>query len=249
MEVLRRLSHDRRGLVDEPLGDEARVEVDVGAHRVVAHVLDAADEHDIGRAHRDLPGARGRRGERARAHAVDGEPRHRRREPGEQRDVAAERQTLITDLRSRGEDDVVDALGRQLRVAPEHLAHGLDGHVVGARLREEAVRCRAAERRADAVDVHHLAELGHGETILPAAMTDWEERAHAAQARYEDGAARLPDRSGRTPAPAHAHGQRGVGRGSLAAHARSSRRGERVASSRSRDVPDELAGCAVRKLG
>ncbi len=192
VEVLRRLPHDGGGLVDEPFGDETRVEVDGSSHRVVTHVLDAADEHDIGGAHRDLPGACGRRGERARAHSVYGESRHGRREPGEERDVAAEREALIAHLCGRGEDDVVDALGRKLRVAPEHFADCLDGHVVGACLREEAVRCRAAERRADAVDVHHLAELGHGETILPGAMTDWEERAHAAQARYEDGAARLP---------------------------------------------------------
>ena len=92
----------------------------------------ASDE--VGRAHRDLAGARGGRGERARAHAVDGEARDGRREPGEQRDVAPEREPLVADLRGRGEDDVVDPLGRELRVASEELAHGLDGHVVGARL-------------------------------------------------------------------------------------------------------------------
>ena len=151
----------------DPLCDEARVEVDVGAHRVVAHVLDAADEDDVGGAHRDLAGTRGRRGERARAHAVDGEARDGRREAGEERDVAPEREALVADLRRRGEDDVVDPLRRELRVAAEQLAHGLDGHVVGARLREEPVARRPAERRAHAVDVDHLAELGHGETILP----------------------------------------------------------------------------------
>ena len=137
VEVLGRLSHDRRRLVDDPLGDETRVEVDVGAHRVVAHVLDAADEDDVGRAHGDLAGAGGRRGERARAHAVDREARDRRRQAREERDVAAERQALVADLRGRGEDDVVDPLGRKLRVASEKLAHRLDRHVVRARLREE----------------------------------------------------------------------------------------------------------------
>ena len=167
MEVLRRLAHDRCRLVDQPLGDEARVEVDVRAHRVVAHVLDAADQHDIGGAHRDLPGTGSRRGECARAHAVDREAGHGGREPREKRDVAPEREALVTDLRGCGEDDVVDALRWQLRVAPEQLPHGLDRHVVGARLREEAVRCRAAEGRTHAVDVDHIADLGHGETILP----------------------------------------------------------------------------------
>ena len=193
MEILGRLSHDGRRLVDEPLGDEARVEVDVGAHRVVAHVLDAADEDDIGGAHRDLPGAGGGRSQRARTHAVDGEPGHRRGEPGEERHVTSEGQALVTDLRSRGEDDVVDPLRRQLRVAPEHFAHGLDRHVVGARLREEAVRRRAAERGAHAVDVDHLAQLGHGRDDTSEAMADWEERAARARERFEDGAARLPD--------------------------------------------------------
>ena len=168
VQVLGRLTHDGRRLVDQALGHEPRVEVDVRAHGVVAHVLDAAHEDDVGCAHRDLARARGGRGEGTGAHPVDGEAGHGRREAREQRDVASERETLVADLRGRGEGDVVDALGRELRVASKDLAHGLDRHVVGARLREEAVRRRAAERGADAVDVDHLAKLGHGETILPA---------------------------------------------------------------------------------
>ena len=54
VQVLGGLPHRRRGLVDQPLGDEARIEVDVVAHRVVAHVLDAARERDVDRAERDL---------------------------------------------------------------------------------------------------------------------------------------------------------------------------------------------------
>ena len=108
MEVLRRLPHDGRRLVDQALGDEARVEVDVVAHRVMPHVLDAADEHDVRGAHRDLAGACRRRGERPGAHAVDCEAGDSRREPGEQRDVTPERQPLISDLCRRREDDVVD---------------------------------------------------------------------------------------------------------------------------------------------
>ena len=54
MEVLGRLTHHGGALVDQPLGDEARVEVDVVAHRVVAHVLDAARDRQVARAHRDL---------------------------------------------------------------------------------------------------------------------------------------------------------------------------------------------------
>ena len=144
------------------------------AHRVVAHVLDAADEDDVGGAHRDLSRSGGGGGERAGAHAVDGEARNGLRQPGEQRDVATEGQALVADLRRRGEHDVVDPLGRQLRVAPQQLAHDLDGHVVGARAPEVAVLARAAERRAHAVDVDDLAELpshrGHDTSWVVAAV-------------------------------------------------------------------------------
>ena len=58
VEVLGRLAHHGGALVDHPLADEARVEVDLGAHLVMAHVLDTADEDDVGRAHRDLARAR-----------------------------------------------------------------------------------------------------------------------------------------------------------------------------------------------
>ncbi len=75
VQVLGRLAHRRGGLVDQPLGDEARVEVDVLAHRVMAHVLDAAGERDVDRAERDLACGRGDGGERAGAHPVDREAR------------------------------------------------------------------------------------------------------------------------------------------------------------------------------
>jgi hypothetical protein len=168
VQVLGRLTHDGRRFVDQALGHEPRVEVDVHAHRVVAHVLDPAHENDVGCAHRDLARSRGRRGEGTGAHPIDGEAGHGRREAREQRNVASECQTLVAHLRGGGEGDVVDALGRELRVASEDLAHGLDRHVVGARLREEPVRRRAAERGADTIHIHHFAKLGHDETILPA---------------------------------------------------------------------------------
>ena len=166
MEVLGRLPHHGGALVDQPLADEPRVEVDLLAHRVMAHVLDAADDDEVGRSHRDLAGARRRRRQRAGAHAVDGEARHGVRQPREQRHVAAERQALVADLRGRGEDHVADALGGNGRIAAQQLADGLDRHVVGARLPEEAARACLAERGPDAVDEHHLAELtGHGRRI------------------------------------------------------------------------------------
>ena len=86
-------------------------------------------------------------------------PGHGVGEPGEERDVAAERQALVADLGGRGHDDVADPLGRRLGVAAQELTDRLDGHVVGARLPEEATLSRLAEGRADAVDVDDLAEL------------------------------------------------------------------------------------------
>ena len=159
VEVLGGLPHHGGALVDQPLADEARVEVDLGAHRVVAHVLDAADDDEVGRAHRDLAGAGRRRRQRAGAHPVDREARHGVRQPGEERDVAAEGQALVADLRRRGEDDVADPLGRHARVAAQQLAHDLDRHVVGPRLPEEAALAGPAECGPDAVDEDHLTQL------------------------------------------------------------------------------------------
>ena len=79
MQVLRRLAHGRGRWVDQALGDEAGVVLDVLEHRVPPHMLDAAREDHIRGSHRDLAGARGDRGQRARTHAVDGETGNRLR--------------------------------------------------------------------------------------------------------------------------------------------------------------------------
>ena len=47
VQVLRGHAHDERGAVDELLGQEPRVGVDALAHRVAAHVLDAARDGDV----------------------------------------------------------------------------------------------------------------------------------------------------------------------------------------------------------
>ena len=161
VQVLGGLSHRRGGLVDQTLGDEAGIEVDVVAHRVMPHVLDAARERDIDRAERDLAGGGGDGGERAGAHPVDRKPGHGVGDPGEQRDVATEGQPLVADLRRRREDDVADPLGRDLRVAAQQLADGLHAHVVGARAPVLALRAGLAERRPDAVDEEDFAGLAH----------------------------------------------------------------------------------------
>ena len=166
MQVLGRLAHDRRALVDQPLGDEAGVEVDVVAHRMVTHVLHAAGDREVAGTHRDLARRRGDGGERAGAHAIDREAGHRVRQPREERHVTAERQALVADLRRRGHHDVADPLGRRLRVAAKELAHRLHGHVVGARLPEEPARAGLAECCADTVDVDDLTQLPrHGMRI------------------------------------------------------------------------------------
>ncbi len=81
------------------------------------------------------------------------------RKAGEKGHVTAERQALVADLRGGRHDDVADPVVRSLRVATQELAYGLDGHVVGARLPEDAGLAGAAERRAHPVDVHDLSEL------------------------------------------------------------------------------------------
>ena len=85
VEVLRGLAHHRGALVDQALGDEAGVEVDVLAHRVMTHVLDASGDREVARAHRDLSRSRGDGGQRAGAHPVDGEAGNRVRKAGEER--------------------------------------------------------------------------------------------------------------------------------------------------------------------
>ena len=157
MQVLRGRSHRDGRVVDEPLGHEARVEVDLGAHRVVTHVLDAAGEDDVRSAHRDLACAGGDRGQRTGAHPVEREAWDGVWDPGQKGDIPAHRQSLVADLRRRREDHVADPLGRQRWVPPKQLADDLYGHVVRPRLPEEPLRAGAAERGSQTVDVDNLA--------------------------------------------------------------------------------------------
>jgi hypothetical protein len=136
---------------------------------VVAHVLDAARENDVGRAHGDLARTGGDRRDRAGAHPIDREAGHGLGDAGEEGDVASERQALVADLRGSGEDDVADPLRRHLWVPAQQLARDLDRHVVGARAPEDALRARAPERCADAVDEEDLVQLPrHAATLTRA---------------------------------------------------------------------------------
>ena len=122
VQVLGGRAHDQRGGVDELLREEPRVRVDALAHRVVAHVLDAAGDGDVVGAEGDAARGGGHGGHRAGAHPVDREAGHRLRQPGQQRGGAADGQALVAGLRGGGDGDLVDALRRQRRVAPQQLA-------------------------------------------------------------------------------------------------------------------------------
>ena len=164
VEVLRGLAHDERVGVDDPLGQDARVGVDALAHRVAAHVLDAAGDGDVVGTEGDARGGVGHGRHRAGAHAVDGVAGHALREAGEQRGGAADGEALVADLGGGGDRHLVHPLGRQGRVAPEQLADALDDEVVGARLGVLALGL--AERGAHAVDEDDLT-LWSGHWLLP----------------------------------------------------------------------------------
>ena len=152
MQILGGCAHRHRRLCDQSLRAEARVEVDLGGHGMVAHVLDAAGEHDVCCTERDLARTGRHRRQRPGAHPVERESGDALRNAGQQRDVAPERQSLVSNLRGGGEDDVADPLRLELRVAAQQFPHDLDAHVVRACAPEDPVLARAPECRADAVD-------------------------------------------------------------------------------------------------
>ena len=83
------------------------------------------------------------------------------RNPGEERDVAAERQALVADLRGRREDDVADPLRRErgLRRSSSRTAFT---PMSSARVRQNwPFGAGLAERRPHAVDEEDLARLTH----------------------------------------------------------------------------------------
>ncbi len=152
MQVLRGHPHEQGGLVDELLGDEARVRVDALAHRVAAHVLDATGHDHVVGAEGDAAGGGGHGGQRAGAHAVDRVAGDGLRQARQQCCGAADRQTLVADLRGGRDRDLVDALDGQVRVTTHELPDALDDEVVGTGLVVDALRACLAERGADAID-------------------------------------------------------------------------------------------------
>ncbi len=154
-------AHDEGVLADEALAEEAGVRVDAGAHRVVAHVLDAAGDGDVVHAEADRARHHGGGGHGAGAHAVDREARHGLRESGEDRGRAPEREALVAGLGGGRDRDVVDAVLRHVRIAFEECDDRLDDEVVGSRVPVHALFTGSAERGSDPVDEHDFSSFSH----------------------------------------------------------------------------------------
>ena len=166
VQVFGGVAHVQGGRVHEPFGHEARVGVGAGAHRVVAHVLHAAGDHDVVGAEADAARRRGHGGHGAGAHPVDREARHGAGQPGQQGGGAADGQALVAGLGGGGDGHFVDPLGGQGGVAAHQFADALDHQVVGAGSGVDALFAGAAERGADAVDKDDVAD---GPVSVPAA--------------------------------------------------------------------------------
>jgi hypothetical protein len=130
---------------------------------VVAHVLDASGENDVVGAEGDAGSRRRDRRQRTGAHPVHGEAGDAAGQPRQQGGHPPDCQALVADLGRGGDGDVVDPLGRQLRVPAQQLPDARDDHVVGAGLGVQALRAGLAEGGSDAVDEDDVAQgAGHG---------------------------------------------------------------------------------------
>jgi hypothetical protein len=158
VQVLGGGTHDEGRAVDDLLAGEPGVRVGALAHRVAAHVLDPAGDGDVVGAEGDAAGGGGDGGHRAGAHAVDRVAGHGLRQPGQQRGGAADGQALVADLGGGGDGDLVDAVGRQRRVAAQELADHAHDQIVGAGLGVDALRAGLAEGGAHAVDEDDLTQ-------------------------------------------------------------------------------------------
>ena len=105
-----------------------------------------------------MPGGdRGGGRHRAGAHPVHGEAGDALGQPRQQRGGAAQGQALVAGLGGRGDRDLVDPVGGQVRVAAHEVADDLDDQVVGAGLGVDALGAGLAERGADTVDEDDVA--------------------------------------------------------------------------------------------
>ena len=164
VQVLRGVAHRERLGVDDLLGHDPRVRVDALAHRVPAHVLDAAGDDDVVGTEGDAGRGGGHRGHRAGAHAVDREAGDGLGEAGQQGGGPADGQALVADLRGGRDGHLVDLLRRECRVAAEQLSDALDDEVIGAGLGVLALGL--AERGAYAIDEDDVAQLSGQQLLL-----------------------------------------------------------------------------------
>ena len=179
VQVLGGLAHQQCFGVDDLLGEEAGVRVHALTHGVPAHVLDTGGQCHVVGTHADAGRDSRGGGQRPGAHPVDGEAGHRLRQAGQHRGTAPQREALVADLGGRGHGHLVDALRRQVRVAPQEFAHHSHDQIVGPGLGIHALRTRLAERGARPVDhdnvatcLRHADLQGIGTTsVLPMLLT------------------------------------------------------------------------------
>ena len=147
------------------LGRQAHRDVDVRDRRVVPEELrmellavlrvavdlrdrlDAAGDERVALAGADRVERHADRLQRRRAEAVDGRPRHGRRQIGEQRGAAREVHALAVLREPAADHHVDDLLARQLRDLLQRRVDRERGEVVGARVDERPL-ARPADRRA-----------------------------------------------------------------------------------------------------
>ena len=175
VQVLRGVAHVERCGIHQALGHEPWIGIGALAHRVVAHVLHAAGDHDVVGPESDAAGSGCHRGHCAGAHAVHCEARDSAREPGQQRGRAADGQALLAGLGGGGDGHFIDTVRGEGRVAAHQFTDALDHEVVGTGSGIDALFTCAAERCADAV---HKNDVANGTGGSAAVSSAWAGLAH-----------------------------------------------------------------------
>ena len=122
----------------------------------MAHLLDAARDHDLARAGHDFVGGEVDRLQARSALAVDRGACDLDREPRQQRDHAADIQPLLARLVGASPDHVLDFGRVEFAIALEQAAHAHHCEVVGADVLVIAVLVGAADWRANSVNDYHF---------------------------------------------------------------------------------------------
>ncbi len=162
MQVFGRVAHVQGGRVNQPLGHKARVRIGAGPHRVVAHVLHTAGNHDVVSAEPDAARRRRDRGHGAGAHTVDGETRNAAGETCQEGGGAAEGEALVAGLGGGGDGHFVDPVRGQGGVAAQKFADALHHQVIGTGSGVDAFLAGPPKGRADAVNKNDVADSSRG---------------------------------------------------------------------------------------